>query len=448
MVETGYELCSGCIESAGIIHALRGSLPPGENLSPSSPEDARVLSQWRRSAPKQKGQLRHAYVEKVWGSWGWEDVEQDDMQGCKCSTCNTAIINKRYQCASCQKFNLCRACFSQVHDIHPSHAFLVVSEKPSRSYSEPDYLPATTHHSLEERSMMHPGVKCAHCLQDIVGARFHCAICDSVDICSNCESAGLPGNLDSADGGHISSHIMIKIPYPLETTEVQTVSRRAVHLWTGRDAAHALSNPKSKSSSVYSSHARTVVGSGMRSPLGSPNGNTVDHHIFCSGCNTSISGIRYQCTTCPSSPTSYSLCASCEEMSYSLHDPMHIFFKLPRPVQRPLESTFPFLPKLYKMPAGPVGGLTNGTMPNDYLDSLLHAAALCDRCMEHIQGAWFRCAYCAKDLCGDCEALDTHDDKHIFMVFKAQVDMPHFRQIANLENPSDSPPIIPYAVYR
>ena len=49
------------------------------------------------------------------------------------------------------------------------------------------------------------------CLQDIVGARFHCVVCDSVDICSNCESAGLPGNLDSSDGGHDSSHIMIKV---------------------------------------------------------------------------------------------------------------------------------------------------------------------------------------------------------------------------------------------
>ena len=49
------------------------------------------------------------------------------------------------------------------------------------------------------------------CLLDIVGARFHCAICDSVDICSNCESAGLPGNLDSSDDSHNSSHIMIKV---------------------------------------------------------------------------------------------------------------------------------------------------------------------------------------------------------------------------------------------
>ena len=49
------------------------------------------------------------------------------------------------------------------------------------------------------------------CMQEIVGARFHCAICENVDICSNCDAAGLPGNLDSADGGHISSHIMIKV---------------------------------------------------------------------------------------------------------------------------------------------------------------------------------------------------------------------------------------------
>jgi hypothetical protein len=50
----------------------------------------------------------------------------------------------------------------------------------------------------------------ASCLMEIVGARFHCAICPNVDICSNCESAGLPGNLTSPDGGHDSSHIMIK----------------------------------------------------------------------------------------------------------------------------------------------------------------------------------------------------------------------------------------------
>jgi hypothetical protein len=78
--EHGYELCSGCIESAGVNHALEVNLAPGTSpgrgsTSPSSPEDAqRALSQWRRSAPKQKGQLRHAFLEKVWAHRGWEDV--------------------------------------------------------------------------------------------------------------------------------------------------------------------------------------------------------------------------------------------------------------------------------------------------------------------------------------------------------------------------------------
>jgi hypothetical protein len=75
----GYELCSGCIESAGIAHAIEVGLAPasspGRGNSPSSSQDARsALSQWIRSAPKQKGQLRHSYAEKAWGHRGWQDV--------------------------------------------------------------------------------------------------------------------------------------------------------------------------------------------------------------------------------------------------------------------------------------------------------------------------------------------------------------------------------------
>lgn len=100
----GYELCASCIESVGVVHALDAGLT-GSNGSgssfvshspvtsnsptatyspvvnqtnpgrPSSPEEAmRTLSQWRRAAPRTKGQLRHAYIEKVWGTKGWENV--------------------------------------------------------------------------------------------------------------------------------------------------------------------------------------------------------------------------------------------------------------------------------------------------------------------------------------------------------------------------------------
>jgi hypothetical protein len=59
--------------------------------------------------------------------------------------------------------------------------------------------------------------------------------------------------------------------------------------------------------------------------------------------------------------------------------------------------------------------------PRTYLSSLKHSAAVCDRCMSGIQGVWFRCAYCAVDFCDACEAVDTHNDAHIFMVFKSPV---------------------------
>jgi len=135
--DPGYELCPSCLESAGVDHALEKSLDPGSSPSPSSPE--RALSAWRRTAPKQKGKLRHAYVEKSWGWGGWQDVrayliicyvhlllglcastEQDDRADNRCSTCSSLFTGRRYKCASCVQFNLCKACYrwGVVHRVH------------------------------------------------------------------------------------------------------------------------------------------------------------------------------------------------------------------------------------------------------------------------------------------------------------------------------------------
>jgi len=132
MSEPGYELCPSCLEAAGVHHALEKSLDPGSSPSPASPEHA--LSAWRRTAPKQKGKLRHAYVEKSWGWGGWQDVraysiinctnpqvdlpmstEQDDRADNRCSTCSNLLTGRRYKCASCVQFNLCRACYRWVN---------------------------------------------------------------------------------------------------------------------------------------------------------------------------------------------------------------------------------------------------------------------------------------------------------------------------------------------
>ncbi|GBE89623.1 hypothetical protein BKA93DRAFT_759516 [Sparassis latifolia] len=457
--ETGYELCWGCIESAGVTHALEMSVAPGSSPGsgdwPSSPEDAqRALSQWRRSAPSQKGQLRHAFIEKSWGHKGWQDVEQDEHRSCTCSGCSTVIVNHRFKCASCKNFNLCRACYSQVHEIHPSHAFLVVPDKAVRARSVP-VISITPSLPTCELSMTHPGVKCVHCMQDIVGARFHCAICEAIDICSNCESAGLPGNLDSSDGGHNSSHIMIKIPYPLGTAELQSASRTAKSLWTGRDAATGQRvTSRERRNSLISSYDGTVLGSSTRIGITSAlddvsvTSETDDHGIRCNGCNQNIVGNRYQCAECPSIPRPYNLCSLCEERSYIVHDPMHIFFKFPRPVDRPLQSEYPFIPRLYKAPVGSLSPF-NRDDPKAYLKDLFHNSLLCDCCMMKIQGAWYRCAYCGRDLCEVCQEIDTHDNAHAFVVFKSSVDMHMFKRFAELGNDPNgpSPPIIPYPIY-
>ncbi|KAH9024598.1 hypothetical protein EDB84DRAFT_430698 [Lactarius hengduanensis] len=87
--------------------------------------------------------------------------------------------------------------------------------------------------------------------------------------------------------------------------------------------------------------------------------------------------------------------------------------------------------------------------------------------MRRIVGKWYRCAFCAKDLCADCEVLDTHDGTHLFVVFKAPVDMQAFRcaflhpceftsmadirrsnrHFADLENPAGSPPVLHGNIY-
>ncbi|PPQ62874.1 hypothetical protein CVT24_006272 [Panaeolus cyanescens] len=415
----GYELCSACLETVGIHHAIEAGLAfPGSssvNGFSGAPDDPQSASQWRRAAPK-KGQLRHAYQEKIWGHTGWEDVELEEAQVSQCSTCSAVTLHKRYKCASCPKMHLCRACYSQVHELHPSHAFIAVPDQRMEVTASAEHPQA---HPNEEHSLKHQGVKCAHCLLDIVGARFHCAICDTVDICSNCESAGLPGNLDSDDGGHNSSHILIKIPYPLETTELQNASRRALSLWQGRDAANVgFTFPKTKANSEISSYAHTLIGSSMR------NHNQIheDHHVFCNGCQQGFD-------------TNVHIVS--QTMAYAI--------QVPRRVDRPIESHFPLLPPLYKVPVGPLAGAPQSNDPKGYLRHLIHSSAVCDRCMTCIQGEWFRCCYCARDLCEDCQEVDTHNDKHIFLVFKSSVDMQLFKNFANLESPT---PVIPYPIYR
>ncbi|KAG8872884.1 hypothetical protein FRB97_007265 [Tulasnella sp. 331] len=256
--DQGFELCSDCIYTAGVSHAYEGALDISQGhahnhsgsqyglssssetlINPSyhgcpvsplnSPPEAEMTL--RRSAPAQKGRNRHAFVESVWVGvdGGWKVIEQEDKR--ICSICEASLVMNRYKCVSCDQFDLCGGCYGQVHEIHPAHAFLSIPDKSAsvRSSSPPPaenptgqeeqckslrvpplHFPVTKLPQLLFLALKHPDVSCYNCGMDIVGARFHCAVCKSVDICQNCESAGLPGNLTNTDGGHDSSHIMIK----------------------------------------------------------------------------------------------------------------------------------------------------------------------------------------------------------------------------------------------
>jgi len=268
------------------------------------------------------------------------------------------------------------------------------------------------------------GVECTQCLQDIVGPRFHCVVCISVDVCSDCESAGLHGDLDSSDGGHDSSHVMVKIPYPVKPSDVQGVSDQAMARWNGGEPI-----------------GRTVSSGGGESMGG------LNHGMRCDWCYEVIIGTRYQCGNCPSTPHSYNLCQSCDDESYRVHDPTHIFFKIRRPVDRLIESPEPILPILYRYRVAIVGHV-DAHDPKAYLRKVIHDNIFCDLCMDRIIGEWFHCVYCPRDLCGHCEEVDEHDTTHFSMVAKAPVNMAKFYHFTEMSaEEASGPPIMKYPVY-
>ncbi|KAF8262631.1 hypothetical protein EI94DRAFT_1808526 [Lactarius quietus] len=156
------------------------------------------------------------------------------------------------------------------------------------------------------------------------------------------------------------------------------------------------------------------------------------HTEVCNSCEEIIVGARYQCLSCPSKPTAYNLCSDCEVKSYIVHDPMHTFIKLSRPVDipGPLASEFAFIPIVYQSPAGPAHGSpqSKDSNPAAYLRNLKHTVVKCDVHKVNIVGKWYRCAFCARDLCADCEEVDAHDPTHAFLMLKAPVDIKAFRK--------------------
>ena len=83
-------------------------------------------------------------------------------------------------------------------------------------------------------------------------------------------------------------------------------------------------------------------------------------------------------------------------------------------------------------PRGPFRSTCNvfhSVIRTAYLQTIQNRSAVCDRSVIRIIGEWFRCVYCPKDLCDSCEALDSHDPTHLFIVFKSVVDTALLRYV-------------------
>ncbi|OCF31344.1 hypothetical protein I317_01200 [Kwoniella heveanensis CBS 569] len=446
----GYELCPTCVEVHGIEHT-RAQVYKSK------------ASAGRHSQPAD-GMRRHTFREKIWAAEGWVDVVYEESMNC--SICRNSLIKNRYKCISCSNFNLCMTCHREVEEIHPAHAFLSLPDKSiamtahgaSNGLAQPDIAGSSS------QPLRHPGVFCHNCLQDIVGPRFHCAVCPSWELCIQCEGIAVSG---SDGSGHAADHIMMKIPVPLPNHEVEAVSRRARDRWFHQDRTVATAasfgqvNDETRSSSptndtVYAPTISRVRGPSPLPPpsqvINIPTRDSLDHGVRCGNCNEWIMGKRYQCANCPSLPQAFNLCTICELRSYRVHDPTHVFFKFDRPVHIPLRSARPLLPLLYrhsvgKVPTSAVASI-NPRDPTAYLKHVLHKETLCDVHGDQIRGIWFRCAHCAAgyDLCQEAEQTVDHDPTHVFVVFKGRVDMASFRALADLGS-EHSKPLLKQQVY-
>lgn len=151
--------------------------------------------------------------------------------------------------------------------------------------------------------------------------------------------------------------------------------------------------------------------------------DSLDHRSRCNGCSEWILGKRFQCANCPSEDA-YNLvslrvialmqCSVCELRSYRLHNPLHVFLKLDRPVDIPLASPQPALPILLR---NRVGDVPPGVTPRDptaYLQFVLHRETLCDIHSDQIRGTWLRCGHCPAgfDICAEAESIAEHDPTH------------------------------------
>jgi hypothetical protein len=108
--------------------------------------------------------------------------------GINCDGCNQTFVDNtmRYRCIYCPDFDLCRLCHDQKsHGHNAKHMFAAVEDSTLAAIS--------VNVRMASKTELNHNLSCTQCQQNIVGARYVCAVCKSdtpgrtlINLCDSC----------------------------------------------------------------------------------------------------------------------------------------------------------------------------------------------------------------------------------------------------------------------
>ncbi|THH02356.1 hypothetical protein EW026_g520 [Hermanssonia centrifuga] len=359
--------CQGCRQQ---INGVRHRCLDCDNFSLCG---ACVGSTWTRSAHP----VHHAFfpIELPWDSDAFQQAferrktynilapDAPEHAGITCDGCNKGIVGIRHKCLSCPNFDYCTQCLSNpderfMHDL--AHAFLPVP-KPG----DLNQLLAVRAACQEPAPpVVHKGVACNECRDEIIGVRHRCLDCPDFDLCELCISRGAKQDHNSAHQflelvkpGEVIVHTVYNNDQPgpqEQRANVQQQDTPVVHNATCNLCDSTIRGDRYKclncpdfdtcgacfniTSEQHPGHGFVRVDMDNQLIIRDARRLNVVYPVICDECHNPVRGIRYKCMH-PSCPD-YDLCQNCEALPISVHPITHPLLKVKTP-----EASIPSLLK-------------------------------------------------------------------------------------------------------